>query len=537
MQARLQITPVGNEPLPVGKAHTVLGSDRQCDVRLRGGGVEARHAEIVRQGAKFLLRDLKSRSGTYVNGQPIQEWELVGGDRIRLGRQRAELLFMADPAETARLPAASLRGMASLLESLRVMEPTSILEDVLDRVLDAALGMTGAERAFVLLPDSSGQLAHIVGRGPGGGSLPRSGSEISRIVPQRVFETGQSEQLSDLKESAVADAHRRTTDLGIRAVICVPLRVIRLGSQEGDDAGATQVLGVLYLDSARARQHLLSRPTLEALESLAAEASVTIDNADLYRKTLEARRTEEDLRRAHEVQEALLPQRIIRTSAFHAAGFSLPCRAIGGDFLDYFEFSDGRLGIAVGDVAGKGAPAAMLASYLQGLVTARVRDGDSPEQVLAEVNRNLLRHSLDYQFATFFYAVLSPDGSIAWCNAGHPHPMLLRGDGSIQRLGRGGLPLGAMEMAAYELGQTRLGSDDMLIVFSDGVSEAFNPSKGLFEEERLEECIRLHGPSDPEFLLDRVLKVLEAFTSGEPQSDDITLLVLRRDCHSNPERR
>lgn len=527
MEARLQLAPKEEDALPLGKDRIVLGSDRGSDFRLRGNGVESRHAEIVREGGRFLLRDLRSRAGTFVNGQSINERELAHGDRIRLGCQPVELVFTRSVPESAYLPLGSLRGMAALLESLRVLDSTSILEDVLFRVLDAALELTGAERAFVLLPDAEGRLGHISGRAQGGNTLKGAGLEMGRVIPDRVFQTGQAAQLADLSEPNVVDAHRRTTNLGIRAVICVPLRVVRLIGRDGSEPGLAKVIGVLYLDTTRKRAQLVSKPTLEALESLAAEASVTIDNADLYRKAVVARQAEEELQRAQEVQKALLPQKIVQTSDFQAAGVSLPCRAIGGDFLDYFEFSDGRLGIALGDVAGKGPPAAMLASYLQGLVTARVRDGDSPEEVLSDVSHMLLRHALHSRFATFFYAVVSP-GALVWCNAGHPHAIVLRQDGSVEKLGRGGLPLGAMEDARYERGETHFGPGDTVVVFSDGVSEASNSSRDEFEERRLVECLCQHRGTEPAVLIDRVLQSVGAFTAGEPQSDDITLLALRR---------
>ena len=528
MQARLQIAPREGEVFLIGKDRTVLGSDRESDFRLRGGGISPRHAEIVRDGPRFVLRDLRSRTGTFVNGQPVDERELVNGDQIRLGRQSAEWVFTHPRVAVGHPVSGSLRGMAALLEKLRVLDSASVLDDVLIRVLDAAIELTKAERAFVLLPDAQGRLERIRGRAPGCVTLEGPGLEIGRVIPERVFRTGQAEQLADLTEPTVGEAHRRTRNLGIRAVICVPLAVIRLTGGDGQREGHERVIGVLYLDSARSRVQMLARPTLEALESLAAEASVTIDNADLYRQAIAARETEEDMRRAREVQRALLPQKTVETSAFQAAGISLACRAIGGDFLDYFQFPDGRLGVAVGDVAGKGPPAAMLASYLQGLMTASVGNGESPEIVLAAVSRMLLRHALDWRFATFFYAVASPR-DLTWCNAGHPPGALLRRDGSVERLESGGFPLGAFEDAPYQRGRIDLEPGDTLVVFSDGVTEAANHESDAFGDQRLMDCLCRYGKAgEPSRLVDQILQDIAAFTSGEAQSDDITVLALRR---------
>ncbi len=527
-QTRLQITRTEADPLPIEKDRFALGSHRNNDLHLGGHGVSPHHAEILRREQHFLLRDLDSRGGTFVNGQRVRERVLVHGDRIRLAKRREELLFLLGEDETFPSSLGKLRGMTAVLGSLRVLGSASILEDVLERVLDAALEVTGAERAFVMLANKSGKLEHTVGRAADGVPLPGGSFDTSRLIPERVLATGQPEYLADLGDPGTAESHFRTMRLGIRGVSCLPLRVVRLGGRGQVGGEEARTIGVLYIDSAKRRAQLLSEPMREALDSLAVEAALAIDNADLYRRTVEAGRTEEDLRRAHEIQKALLPVQLNKTGVFRTAGTSLPCRAIGGDFLDFYEFSDGRLGLAVADVAGKGPPAAILAAHLQGLVTASVGDGGSPAEVLARANHGLLRRALNSKFATFLYAVSSPAGRLVWCNAGHPHPILLRRDGGVERLGRGGLPLGILEDARYEEGETTFSSGDVLVTFSDGVTDASNRMGEWFDEERLLAEVQQAAGWDPQAILDRILRALEDFTSGEPQADDITLLVVQR---------
>jgi len=240
----------------------------------------------------------------------------------------------------------------------------------------------------------------------------------------------------------------------------------------------------------------------------------------------EKAREEHELRIAGEIQRALQPGRPRVTKAFAAAGAAIACRTIGGGFFDYFDLPGGRLGFVLGDVAGKGPPAALLAAMVQGIFTSNVADGQ-PAQTIDRVNRVLSQRIVEGRFATAFYAVLSPDGRLVSCNAGNNPPFLLSRDGSVRKLEVGGLPLGPFTEATYGEEETPLRAGDTLVLYSDGVSDAAGTNDEAFGDERLLECLGGACGMEPEALIEHVLNRVRAFSADLPQFDDITLLVVR----------
>ncbi len=238
-------------------------------------------------------------------------------------------------------------------------------------------------------------------------------------------------------------------------------------------------------------------------------------------------REEQELKIAGEIQRGLQPGRPRVTRSFSAAGAAIACRTIGGDFFDYFDLPDGRLGFALGDVAGKGPPAALLAAMVQGIFTSHVDDGHGPAGTIERVNRVLHGRIVEGRFATVFYAVLSPDGKLVSCNAGNNPPLLVSRDGTVRRLEVGGLPIGPFDDATYGEETTALRPGDTLILYSDGVSDAADANDDTFGEERLLGCVDGACDMDPEKLIEHVLGRVSAFAGDRPQFDDITLLVVR----------
>jgi sigma-B regulation protein RsbU (phosphoserine phosphatase) len=236
-------------------------------------------------------------------------------------------------------------------------------------------------------------------------------------------------------------------------------------------------------------------------------------------------REDQELRIAAEIQQALLPPRRRSGLSYEAAGASLPCRTIGGDFFEYFDFTSGRMGFALGDVAGKGPPAAILAAMVQGILTTHANDG--PAATLARVNEVLCRRAIEGRFATMVYVVLDPGGALTSCSAGHNPAVLLRVNGSIERPDRGGLVLGAFVAARYEEEAITLKPGDTMVLFSDGVTDAENPEGEQYGEERLLEALAGSARRAPDEVLEGVLTSVQSFTSGHPPADDVTVLVIR----------
>jgi phosphoserine phosphatase RsbU/P len=529
--ARLEVTDaLGRRIVPISKGQFEIGRRETNDLRLAGSEVSRDHAEIAMQENRFVLRDRNSRYGTYVNGEQVSERSLVHGDRIRLGRSGgAEMVFLladsAPPVERATTTAVGdLRQIAALLEGLRALGSGRVLDDVLSLVLDSAIEVSGAERGFIMLAGITGELEFKMARGRGRSTLSGGSFATSRKIPEEVFRTGEPRIVADLLDGDLANVHMGTVALGIRNVLCVPLRLVRY-LDKAEAVGEERRIGVLYLDS-REKGSLLSNSTRAALETLATEAAVAIENARLYRETMEKARMEQEMRIAAEIQQALLPKAGRTGVYFKAAAASLPCRSIGGDFYDYVDLSDGSFGFALGDVAGKGPPAALLSAMMQGIFAAQAASSDPPSQTISRVNLALYRRGIESRFVTLMYGALYPDGRLLYCNAGH-NPPLVVGKSGFRRLERGGPIVGLFEGATYEEETVTLESGDWLVVFSDGVSEALSAIGEEYGEARILTCIQNNLAREPQGLLEALFLDVREFAKGAAQSDDITAMVLR----------
>ncbi len=533
---RLEVTDaLGRRVIHIDKPVFSVGRRSGNDLQLVGSDVSRDHAEIATEGDTFVLRDRGSRYGTYVNGEGVTEHVLKHGDLVRLGRSGgAELVFLLEdltvsPGSSDKHTTSAvgdLRQVAALLEGLRALGSGRVLDEVLALVMDSALEVTGAERGFIMLATPEGELEFKIARGRGRVTLSGKGFETSRKIPEEVFSTGQDKIVADLLDGDLANVHMGTVALGIRHVLCTPLRLVRyLDRAEANNE--EKRIGVLYLDS-REKGALLSRAARAALETLATEAAVAIENARLYRETLEKGRMEQELRIAAEIQQALLPEPQRKGAFFEAVGQSVPCRAIGGDFFDYIDLDTGGFGFAVGDVAGKGAPAALLTAVIQGVFSAQAQSGISPAETLSRVNLALIRRAIEARFATALYAVIMPDGALTYCNAGHNPPMLFTKSGLV-RLDKGGLILGLFEHATFDEDVLRLDRGDLLVAFSDGVTEALSKSGEEYGEDRLRECVEANRSRPVRELLDAIFASVREFSTGAVQSDDVTALVLRYD--------
>jgi phosphoserine phosphatase RsbU/P len=529
--ARLQVNDtLGPRIVPVTKQQFEIGRRETNDLRLAGSEVSRDHAHIAVEGNEFVLRDRNSRYGTYVNGEQVTERVLVHGDQIRLGRAGgAEMVFLlADsqpPPDRATTSAVGdLRQVAALLEGLRALGSGRVLDDVLALVLDSAIEVSGAERGFIKLAIESDELELKMARGRGRTTLSGGSFATSRKIPEEVFRTGEPRIVADLLDGDLANVHMGTVALGIRNVLCVPLRLVRYVDKL-ENVGAERRIGVLYLDS-REKGSLMSGSTRAALETLATEAAVAIENARLYRETMEKAKMEQEMRIAAEIQQALLPKTGRMASYFRTAAASLPCRSIGGDFYDYVDMLDGTFGFALGDVAGKGPPAALLSAMMQGMFAAQAASSDTPSKTIERVNLALYRRGLESRFVTLMYGVLSPDGRMVYCNAGHNPPLVI-GAGGVRRLERGGPIVGLFEAASFEEETVQLASRDWLVVFSDGVSEANSASGEEYGEARIIECIERNVSLEPPALLAALFADVREFTTGAPQGDDITAMVLQ----------
>jgi serine phosphatase RsbU (regulator of sigma subunit) len=530
---RLLVTDAhGRRQVPIDKPLITLGRRSESDIRVSGVGVSRHHAEIAAENGTCRLRDCESKFGTFVNGTRTAEHVLAHGDTIRLGESHdIEIVFLIGDEDVSRersaLSAATeLRHMAGLLEGLRALGSGRVLDDVLALVLDSAIDVTGAERGFIMLANEEGRLDFKLGRAQGRVTLPGRTFETSRKIPEDVFATGQQRIVEDLMEGALAGQHMGTVALGIRHVLCAPLRLVRY-VEKAEEGATEKMIGVLYLDS-RERGALRSHAARTALETLSTEAAVAIENARLYREALERAQLDQELKVAAAIQQSLLPASNRSGTFFSTAGTSVPCRSVGGDFFDYVDLASGQFGFILGDVAGKGAPAALLAAAVLGMFGAEASYQSRCASLVTRLNLGLFRRGIEARFLTAFYAILSADGSLLYSNAGHNAPLLISSSG-VRRLETGGLILGLFEHAAFEEEAVKLAPGDVIVAFSDGVSEAMNEAGEEYTDERLLASVNANPGRPPQELLGGLLADVRRFCGRATPSDDVTMVVVRYD--------
>jgi serine phosphatase RsbU (regulator of sigma subunit)/pSer/pThr/pTyr-binding forkhead associated (FHA) protein len=521
---------LGRRIVPIDKPSFAIGRRTEADLHLPGADVSRLHAEIVNEDGRWMLYDRGSRFGTFVNDERVQERQLVEGDRLRFGQSSdTDVVFAQDEESpsverSAVAAAGELRQVTSLLEGLRALGSGRVLDEVLAMVLDSAIEVTGAERGFIMLANASRELEFKLARARGKVTLSGQTFATSRKIPESVFATGRETFVDDLLDSDMAHLHTGTVALGIRHVLCTPLRLVRY-VERADQAAEDAVIGVLYLDS-RERGALQSDAGRAALEMLAAEAALAIENARLYREALERARLDQELKVAAGIQQAMLPPAHREGGFFTAHAASLPCRSVGGDFFDYADLPSGQFGFILGDVAGKGSPAALLASAVLGMFSAEAVYQTRPAGLVTRLNHGLFRRAVESKFLTTFYGMVAPDGTFTYSNAGHNAPVLVTRSG-VRRLETGGMVLGLFEHASFEEETVQLEPGDFLVVFSDGVSEALNPAGEEFTDERLLAAIDACRHEPPEKIVEGVLASVHAFAAGAVQSDDVTVLLVR----------
>jgi len=528
---RLVITDaLGRRIVNIDRALFTIGRRSETDLRLPGADISRVHAEITVENGSCTIRDKQSRFGTFVNGDKISEKLLAHGDQIRLGQAGdTEIVFFVDDeapsVEKSAISAASeLRQMSALLEGLRALGSGRVLDEVLAMVLDSAIEVTGAERGFIMLANREKLLEFKLARARGKVTLSGRTFETSRKIPETVFATGQQTIVEDLLDGDLAQLHTGTVALGIRHVLCTPLRLVRY-VERAEQKGADEIIGVLYLDS-RERGALRSASAKSALDTLSAEAALAIENARLYREALDKAKFEQELKVAAAIQQSLLPVAHREGAFFSTAAASVACRAVGGDFFDYVDLPMDRFGFIVGDVAGKGSPAALLAAAVLGMFSAEATYQAGAAPLITRLNRGLFRRAIEARFLTTFYGILGADGSFTYCNAGHNAPLLVTAS-AIRRLETGGVVLGLFERAAFEEETVTLMPGDLIVAFSDGVTEAMNPDGEEFTDDRLLACANAHRGGTPQEVLDALLAAVQAFCAGATQSDDVTVVTVR----------
>ncbi len=474
-----------------------IGRHAENNLVLRDTRISRNHARILMSNGQYILEDLKSRHGVYVNGERIERTRILrSADRIDFGFQDSyKITFTSEEGDLNRLldqihpppENATVRGssnlgkLRALVEVARALQSSLSTEDVLGAVVDAALAVTGTERGFLLLRKGE-ELDVSIARDRNGAPLENTELKVPTSVIERALRQRRellSMSFDPLEEQGVRP-NTSIADLELRSVVCVPLVRVRTGSSDETVVSSlNDTVGLLYMDS-RERHADLSSGNRELLQTLALEASTILENARLLEEERVKQRMEEELDIARQIQSSLLPAELPTSGWLRVAGSSLPSHQVGGDYFDIRDITPETWSVVVADVSGKGVSSALLACLLQG---AFLLASDSPSQIepmMGRINRFLLERTKGEKYATVFYSLVEKSGMVHWSNAGHCAPVRLHSDGTITPLPTTGLPLGMIEAASYHVDHVQLDPGDKLVIYSDGLTEAENADGKFF---------------------------------------------------------
>ncbi len=504
-------------------------------------GLSRQHVILEREGEHWTARDLGSKNGTFINGIRITEKRrLRPGDRIVASRvvltyepgraDAGRTVFFESAAVPAGLTVATtleslLRNEAidskatpgglaahwaspitTLVRAGRELTVRRPLPELFQAILDLALEASGARRG-VLLTLEKGNLVVQASRG--------EGFHISTAVRDRVLEGKTSVLVRDTAQDEALRQRCSIVEQSVRTLMAVPLQT------------DNEVIGLLYVDSPQFAREFTG-DDLNLLTVMANVAGIRIERERLAEVEQAERLMAAELEQAAEIQRQLLPAAAPAVPGLELAGYNAACRTVGGDYYDFLEQSGGRVGIVIADVAGKGMPAALLMASLQAKVQTLAETSGSTAELVARLNRGMAAACPRNRFVTLFYGVLNPrSGELAWCNAGHNPPLLVRGRGELTALEGGGPVLGVVPSFRYEEQRGSMEPGDVLVLFSDGVTEACNPA-GMEFESCLKKLVVEKRAEPAGEIVKAVYEAVRAWIAGQAPADDITLVVARR---------
>jgi sigma-B regulation protein RsbU (phosphoserine phosphatase) len=542
---------------PLQEGRTVLGRSRECDLQLSSATVSRRHAEIEVSGDVVTVRDLGSHNGTLVNGQQIAEpTELTAGDMLELAGHSFQLLRVADtptapepvqPATTAQTMLSTepllsdqttihedaelswnearaeegerkdrlIRLFPVLAEAGDLLSRGASPEELFEPILDLVETALRPERSFVLLREEGDQELKVkAARLRGNRSHERM--ILSSTLVGRVIERRSSFLIGDARQDPHLQAQHSIVMQGIRSAMAVPL----FDNQE--------VIGLLYADSSDPTC-CYTKDELRAFTLLANVVAVAISNAHYRALEEEKRRLDMQLDTARTILERILPAELPACPGYDLHARLEPCFEVGGDLFDVRCLGEERLALLLGDVTGKGLGSALLVTQILSAARLLIEEDDAPARLMARLSDQLFSSTDHMRFATLFLGLLEPrSGRLTYVNGGHNSPLLLTRTGELVRLGGTGLPVGAFPGVDYEQREAALSSGDLLVLYSDGVTEALDHLEQEYGEERLESVLRRHRDDSAERIIGQLLEDLDAFRGEAMVMDDITVLAVKR---------
>jgi sigma-B regulation protein RsbU (phosphoserine phosphatase) len=530
LNARLVITIDGaRQVIPIDKTPFTLGRGADRDLTLPYPQVSREHACIEQDADGYLLRDTGSRHGTFVNGMQIRNIRLRSQDSINLGLSHGVLLFEDAAESTVRTLIGQISQNGSRLESQSDLEKLSLflkaaqslntygaINDVLRTMVEYTIRITAAERGFVFLGESVDDFRLECAQDQYG-EVILGHPTISFSIVRDAANSQLDFILSDVTEE-IGRQHESLVLHAIRSVVAIPLR--------GQNSG--RLLGLLYLDS-HSGSHDFTHTGNDILHAIASQAATLVENLRMIEAERESALIRKELEIAASIQRQIIPQTLPEFPFARVCARTIPCTGVGGDFYDVIPVPNGFVAI-VADVCGKGVPAALLASMVQGMFHAQVNIQSaaclSLVDAVQSVNTFVCSRVANEKYVTL--AVLRythlEDGEahIELVNGGHISPLVVRADGRIETITDGDLPVGLFDFARFHSMSIALAVGDRIILLSDGINEAENVEGIQFGLPRVEFHV---VQTDPVAAL---FSALDLFCQGARPLDDQTVLSIHR---------
>lgn len=531
---RLELTVLKPDAAPIAlqfdRDAVTMGRSSDCEIPIEDRFLSRKHAEIAADAEGWILRDNGSANGTFVNGVRVSgPTRVAPGDRIQLGNSEVVLgggarTVPADEAVPLTQFILTEAEMTESAERSRIIHQLALqliadrpLSELFDFILDRVVELMRPSRAALALLASDGQSVQIV-------KMRRTEPDtqeltISRTLVREVVRGRKVLAYTDVGSSEALAGAKSIVAQSIHSALCAPMVV-------GDS-----VLGLLYVDYQMSR-HTIGEDDAQLAAQIARVAAIKLESTRLRESAIEKERLEETLSLAQAIQMRMLPQHlpeVTSDSAFEIAAEIRPARQVGGDFYDFYDTADGKLYFCIGDVSGKGMPAALMMAVSRALFRSFILAGREPAAIMSAVNRQLCDETDETMFVTAFCGVLDlRTGEVRYANAGHNPPLIVGTDGEVRPLPtRPGLVLGYLPRFDYLEEGATLAPGEVLYLYTDGISEATNSNEEIYTDERLKQALRENASKDVRALANATLASVAAFVGDAPQSDDLTLLCVR----------
>lgn len=501
-------------------------------------GLSRQHLAFENENGQWVVKDLGSKNGTLYNGfrisapTPVNDGDVINAGHLQItvygGQETVDELHhtvvFVEKADVEAAPSntvvaslsdlkagqtvASERHAEAMVRAGRELAGHRPLSELFKLILDLSVEAVGGARA-VLMVLENGELQPKANLG--------EGFRISKTVRDQVVQDKRSLLVRDTSADELFKMQASIVMQRVKSFMAVPLQTNE------------KVIGLLYIDQPDITREFTA-DDLNLLTVMANVAAIRIEHARLNEVEQAERVMAKELAQAGEIQRGLLPAKAPLVAGLDLAGLNIPCRTVGGDYFDYFALPDGQVALVVGDVAGKGMPAAMLMSSLQARLQILLETSDSPAFIVQRLNKSIAANCPDNRFITFFLAFINPaTGQVRYTNAGHNPPLLIRPGAFPEQLQGGGIILGILPIAQYTEHETTMQAGDTLVLFSDGVSEAMPAgSDEEFGEMRIHMAVMNRPHATSAELIQGIMEDLQGWCAGAPYADDVTLLIAKK---------